>query len=255
MYLESQGRPFAQALTAIPKCREYVKRKVSVPNIMLISTEWLALATAAIGVGGTLAGAAITQAFATKRESRQWSQSRESQAQLWEREDSLRFHDDKRIAYSTFIGKMHLWSAQMHSQLHEDYGGQAYAPDGFNEFQSDVMELMAQLELIAPPKVWTAAEVLWGAGAAIALTLALPDMHSKEKREKNISDFTGHLLRCISAMREDLATGRSRFTGGLQASHRESATSMPKRAGEDDRQQPSTGNANGGGVGDAQGDT
>jgi hypothetical protein len=204
---------------------------------MLTPTEWLALATAAIGVGGTLAGAAIAQAFATKRENRQWNQSRENQAQLWEREDSLRFHDDKRIVYSAFIGKMHLWSAQMHSQLHEDYGGQAYPPDGFNEFQSDVMALMAQLELIAPPKVWTSAEVLWGAGASIALTLALPDMYSKDKREKIVSDFTGHLVRCISAMRDDLATFRSGLTASQQARRRERATSAPERAESYGRQQ------------------
>jgi hypothetical protein len=207
---------------------------------MLTSTEWLALATAAIGVAGALAGAAITQAFATKRENRQWSQSCENQARLWKREDSLRFHDDKRIAYSTFIGKMHLWSTQMHTQLHGDYGGQAYPPDGFDGFQSDVMTIMAQLELIAPSKVWTAAEVLWGAGAAIALTLALPDMYSKEKREKNVSDFTGHLVRCISAMREDLATDRSRLKVSQHADYQKRATSPAERVWSDGRQQSRT---------------
>lgn len=179
---------------------------------MFTPTEWLALATTSIGVAGTLAAAAITQAFANKREKRQWTQNRETQAQLWEREDLLRFHDDKRMAYSSYIAKMHLWLTQMGSQVEGDYGGQAYGPDGFGEFESEITLIRAQLELIAPGEVWTAAEVLWASGAAAALTLALPDMYSKKKRKENISDFSGHLIRCISAMREDLARGAQRLT-------------------------------------------
>ena len=172
---------------------------------MFTSTEWLALATAGIGVIGTLAGVTITQAFANKREKSQQVQNRETQIRLWEREDSLRFHNDKKMAYSTLIAKMHLWLTQMLSQLHGEYGSQAYPPNGFGEFESEITSLRAQLELIAPPEVWTAAEAIWASGAAVALTLALPDMYSKEKRDKNISEFTGHLTRCISVMRHDLS--------------------------------------------------
>ena len=147
---------------------------------MFTSAEWLAFATTGIGVVGTLAGVTITQAFANKREERQQVQNRETQIQLWEREDSLRFHNDKKMAYATLIAKMHPWLTQMQSQLHGEYGGQAYSPDGFGEFESEITNLRAQLELIAPSEVWTAAEVLWASGAAAALTLALPDMYSKE---------------------------------------------------------------------------
>ena len=175
---------------------------------MITSAEWLPLGTASIGVIGALAGAAISQAFASKREKRQWIQSRENQIQLWEREELLRFHDDKKIAYAAFIGKMHLWAHQMSSQLHQEYGGQAYGPNGFGEFETEVMTIMAQVELIAPPEVWTAAEVLWGSGAATALTLAVPDMYSQKRREENVSSFSRHLVKCIAVMRDDLASGR-----------------------------------------------
>lgn len=184
---------------------------------MPTTAEWLALATAGIGIIGTLAGVTITQAFANKREKRQLTQDREKQVQLWEREDSLRFHADKKVAYSTFIGKMHLWLNQMLSQVEEDYGGQAYPPDGFNEFQSEIMTLMAQIELIAPGNVWTAAEVVWASGASAALTLALPDMYSKEKRKANVSAFSGHLVKCISAMRVNLSESSSRLATSQQA--------------------------------------
>jgi hypothetical protein len=179
---------------------------------MLTSAEWLALGASGIGVIGTLAGTTITQAFANKRERRQLIQSSESQAGLWEREDSLRFHSDKKIVYSAFIGKMHLWSSQMNSQLHGDYGGQAYGPhDGFDAFESEIATLRAQIELIAPPQVWTAAEVIWGAGAAIALTLALPDRYPEKQREENVSHFSGYLVKCIDVMREDLTGERRRL--------------------------------------------
>lgn len=177
---------------------------------MLTSTEWLTLGASGIGVIGTLAGATITQVFASKREARQWDQNRESQTELWGREDSLRFHNDKRAAYSAFIGRMHIWASQMHSQLHGEYGGQAYGPHGgFDEFESEISALRAQLELIAPPQVWTAAEVMWGAGAAIALTLALPDRYPEKQCEENVSHFSGYLIKCIDVMREDLI-GESR---------------------------------------------
>ena len=172
---------------------------------MVTSAEWLALGTSSAGVIGALAGVAITQAFASKREKRQWVQSREDQIQLWEREELLRFHDDKKVAYSTLIGKMHLWAEQMNSQLHKDYGGQAYGPDGFGEFETEVMTIMAQVELISPPEVWTAAEVMWGSGISTTLTLAVPDMYSEKKRKENVSSFHGHLVKCIAVMRDDLA--------------------------------------------------
>jgi hypothetical protein len=180
---------------------------------MLTSTEWLALSASGIGVIGTLAGATITQAFANKRERKLWIQSRESQTELWEREDSLRFHNDKKMAYSVFIGKMHLWHSQMTSQLHGDYGGQAYGPNGgFDKFETEISALRAELELIAPPQVWTAAEVMWGAGAAIALTLALPDRYSDKHRNDNVSHFSGYLVDCIAVMREDLTGERRRLS-------------------------------------------
>lgn len=157
---------------------------------MVTSAEWLALGTASIGVIGALAGSAITQAFANKREKRQWMQSRENQIQLWEREELLRFHNDKKIAYSAFIGKMHLWAHQMNSQLHQEYGGQAYGPDGFGEFETEVMAMMAQVELIAPPEVWTAAEVMWGLGAATALTLCGSGYVFAEKARRERIEFS-----------------------------------------------------------------
>jgi hypothetical protein len=179
---------------------------------MITSAEWLAFAASGIGVIGTLAGAAIAQSFANKREHRQWDQSRESQAELWAREDSLRFHSDKKAAYAAFISKMHLWMSQMHSQLHEDYGGQAYGPSGgFDKFETEVTELRSLLELIAPVTVWMAADVAWGAGCAIALTLAVPDRYSKEKREANVSDFTRYLRKCIKVMRDDLIGDRKKL--------------------------------------------
>lgn len=186
---------------------------------MLTSAEWLALGASGIGVIGTLAGTATTQAFANKRERRQWLQSRDSQTELWAREDSLRFHNDKKVVYSAFIGKMHLWATQMTSQLHGDYGGQAYdSHGGFDEFESEVTALRAQLELIAPPQVWTAAEVMWGAGAAIALTLALPDRHTEEHRKENVSHFSGYLVKCIEVMRQDLIGEMSRLSNIEQPS-------------------------------------
>lgn len=179
---------------------------------MLTSAEWLALIASSIGVAGTLAGAAISQAFANKRENRREVQLNQNQTELWEREDWLRFLDDKKIAYATLIAKMHLWLTQMQCQLHGDYGGQAYPPDGFGKFESEITMIRAQLELIAPPKVWTAAEVLWASGATTALTLSLPDMYSEKKRDQNISSFAGNLTKCIAAMRDDLAEGRQRLT-------------------------------------------
>jgi hypothetical protein len=192
---------------------------------MFTSTEWLALATTGIGVVGTLAGVTITQAFANKREQRQRIQDRDTQIQLWEREDSLRFHNDKKVAYSTFIAKMHLWLTQMQSQLHGEYGGQAYPSDGFGEFESEITSLRAQLELIAPPEVWTATEVLWASGAAVTLTLAVPDMYSKERRDQNTSEFAKHLTRCIGVMRHDLAKGVRTLTASKPAP----SNPVPKR--------------------------
>jgi hypothetical protein len=185
---------------------------------MLTSAEWLALATSGIGIAGTLAGATITQAFANKREKRQSTEDREKQAQLWEREDSLRFHADKKIAYSTFIGKMHLWLSQMLGQVEGNWGGQAYPPDGFNEFQAEIMTLRAQIELIAPGNVWTAAEVVWASGVTTALTLGLPDMYPKDKRRANVSGFGGELVKCIAAMRVDLSESSYRLTTTQQTS-------------------------------------
>jgi hypothetical protein len=172
--------------------------------IVITSTEWLGLGTAFIGVAGTLAASVITYTLASKQERRRWLQEKEDRALLWERENALRFHGEKRIMYSEFIGKMHLWHTQMSSQLHDEFGGQAYGPDGeFAKFETEITTLRAQLDLIAPPRVRTAAEVLWASGAATALTLALPEF-SEEKRKTNVSSFAGHLLECIMLMRNDL---------------------------------------------------
>jgi hypothetical protein len=172
---------------------------------MMTSTEWLTIGTAFIGIAGTLAGSVITYTLANKQERKRWLQEKEDRTQTWERENALRFHGEKRIIYSEYLGKMYMWHSQMTSQLHEEYGGQAYGPDGdFAKFEAEITTLRAQLDLIAPHQVRTSAEILWGAGAAIALTLALPDRYSKERREKNVSDFTRYLSECRNLMRDDV---------------------------------------------------
>ncbi len=100
---------------------------------------------------------------------------------------------------------MQLWHHQMLYQLNGTYGAQAYKPDGgFDDFDTELLTLLGRLQLIAPSDIWSKAETLRASGAATALTLALPDMYSKKRRENNVHDYHRHLVTCLQAMRADL---------------------------------------------------
>jgi len=74
---------------------------------------WVPLLVAAVGLLSTFGAAALTQRQASRREQRQWQREREARLEQWQREDSVRWLEDRQRTYARFVAALYEWDDKL----------------------------------------------------------------------------------------------------------------------------------------------
>jgi hypothetical protein len=78
---------------------------------------WVPLVVAGVGLVSTFGAAALTQWQANRREKKQRALERAARQEQWQREDSLRWHQDRQQTYARFLSALYEWDAKLFSAL------------------------------------------------------------------------------------------------------------------------------------------
>ncbi|WP_248581612.1 hypothetical protein [Nocardioides sp. InS609-2] len=162
-----------------------------------------ALAVAIVGVGGTLAGVALTLVGHGLAESRRY-----------ERDESARFHSDRRAVYARFLA--HLSVRRKHASDLSTYWDTPYFPavrdagPDEGEWLREAQEIMAEIHLLGDTHVIRAATSLLMTAMAAPLIMfapSAPQPSREQVRERAASGekiFKDAYGPCLDAMRASL---------------------------------------------------
>jgi hypothetical protein len=70
---------------------------------------WAPVAAAGIGAVAAFGAAALTQRSNNKTQAQRWEQERGNRDQQWQREDRLRWAQERQQAYARFVGALYAW--------------------------------------------------------------------------------------------------------------------------------------------------
>lgn len=72
-----------------------------------MTAAWTPVLAASVAVIGTLAAAIFSQVWSARREDRRRADERSDKADVYEREDQLRLHEERRMAYLKYLKALH----------------------------------------------------------------------------------------------------------------------------------------------------
>jgi hypothetical protein len=86
------------------------------PDDSIVSaTVWVPLVTAAVGLAAGLGTSVFTQRRADAREDVRWRRERDDRQEQWQREDSLRWVQDRKQAYARLVVALYEWDTALAS--------------------------------------------------------------------------------------------------------------------------------------------
>ena len=108
---------------------------------------WVPLVTAAAGLIAGLATGLVSTVL-----TRRWA--REDRAEQWQREDALRWQQDRLQVYTRMISALDGWDAEAHKAIKQwQADPPSFDAGEWERHDGTVKELLAQLRLVAPQEV------------------------------------------------------------------------------------------------------
>jgi hypothetical protein len=182
----------------------------SVSTTAAAASPWVPVVAASVGAGAALIVGVLTQWWSTRRENQRWERERGERQKQWQREDSLRWHQDRQQTYSSFLSALFEWDGRLAAaragRVNDAAVNTTTALDagGFNLARRAAREQMTSVLLMAPKEtrqLATAAvrrrEAFW------VVYLNDPDIDAT-RLDKEWARVLDSMSRLLKAMRNDL---------------------------------------------------
>jgi hypothetical protein len=169
-----------------------------------VTTAWTPVLAASVAVIGTLAAAIFTQVWSARREDHRRAEERGEKSLEREREDRIRLHEERRVAYLSYLKALHDASEALRDLAvpGRSEGERRAAANVLRE--SGLLAAREEVYLVATPDVATVAHAAFHCVASFMdLVLQGEDLNGPA-RLKNFQDHRKALSDLRAEMRKSL---------------------------------------------------